>query len=189
MKNLVLFLIVIFESCSSDHERSDKQVYSNGKGINSSYLDDSVYEAPIHTVDELTRLKLTALAIDGSDSAYDELTQGLILNGQEDDLFYCSLIVANKFNNREAFYNLFMILAKPIHSRSGIKFGVMDSVTSNLAFYYLFKAYELGESSSKYRIAEAFSDTSNLPKSIYFLEKIMDIEQNRLRNSLMGNKK
>lgn len=124
------------------------------------------------TPKELNELLKKALN-KGDKMAYNEFATHYLLNGSFTDLYYHSLLMANKYHNAEAYYHLYTMLT--YHSKTiinGVNLYNSDFETTNMALYYLIKSYELGSEEAISDIKITFKDTTSIPKSSYYLKKM-----------------
>jgi hypothetical protein len=159
MKNtfsyLSLCLIILVISCQDKKEavviKDHDEVPSYVKRIDNRKLTDSLFNQAITTGDE---------------KIYNDVAGDYILDQNYEGLLYYSLIMANKYDNPEAHFHIFLIL-----KQSGVKgaFESVDVKTKNLALYHLIKSNELGYGSAKYSIDEIFGKGKPVQKSNYYL--------------------
>jgi hypothetical protein len=118
---------------------------------------------------ETTRLRKAA--IDSGDfRAYNKLATPYLLKERTLDLYYYSLIMANKWHCPEAYYNLCTILQHPVPTNE-MDLLSDDKDTKNLALYYLCKAKELGWRQSE--VEQEFGKGKHVPNSSFFLRQLM----------------
>ena len=124
---------------------------------------------------EKERTRLWKLAIDsGNFNAYSELaTSYLIADRDLAELYYYSLIMANKYHCPQAYLNLSTILEHPVDTRD-MELLSNDKDTKIMAHYYLFKAKELGSSQAKFDIEVKFGKGKSVPTSSFFLKQLMN---------------
>jgi uncharacterized lipoprotein NlpE involved in copper resistance len=123
--------------------------------------------------DEKERTRLWKAAIDsGNCDAYNKIAIAYLMTYKEVDLYYYSLIMANKYHCPEAYRNLSSILT---HEASTGDMVILsdDKDTKNLALYYLFKAKELGSAQAKNGIELEFGKGKRVPNSSFFLKQLM----------------
>lgn len=132
-------------------------------------------EVPYHTKlvsNKEETLKLWGKAIkEGNFKAYNEISNAYLLNSQMYELYYYSLIMANKYKCPEAYYHLFVIMNDKV-SIDGLSLYSDDETTKNMSLYYLLKSKELGYKQAQYKIDEVLGENKQVPTSSYYLSKI-----------------
>jgi TPR repeat protein len=167
MKNIRLILVnalvLFFLSCN--HKSDTKQKTTK----------QSVTAIPEYTRllnNEVERTRLWKSAIDSGDfGAYNKIAVAYLMSYREIDLYYYSLIMANKHHCPEAYYNMFTILENKV-STNEMDLYSTDKDTKNLALYYLLKSSELGLAKAKFDIELKFGKGKSVPNSSYFLYKL-----------------
>ena len=104
----------------------------------------------------------------GDEMAYNSVAQDLIINENYKQLLYYSLIMANKYNNSQAHFDIYVVL---VESSANKSLEDLDKKTKNLAMYHLIKSDELGYKSAKYEIHEIFGKDKKIQNSDYYLIK------------------
>jgi hypothetical protein len=107
----------------------------------------------------------------GDAKAYNQVASYHITEDMGQEFLYYALKVSNKYNNPEAYFHVYYILAFP---RSGEKLKDMDKRTQNMAMYYLMKSFEMGHTSAKFQVEEIFKNEKIIPKSSYYLKKLSE---------------
>ena len=72
-----------------------------------------------------------------------------------DEILLVSFIMANKYNYKEAYYDIYRSLAR---CSDEVPIDSLDKTTKNLALFYLLKANERGSSNAYYAVQEIFKD-------------------------------
>jgi len=116
--------------------------------------------------DKLTDSLVKLAIFKGDEKAYNELASNYILDANYEELLYYSTIMANKYNNPEANFHIFLVLSK---SNNGKAFEELDIRTKNLALFHLVKSNELGYESAIFSINEIFDKNNKVQKSNYYL--------------------
>ena len=157
--SVTLFILISF---SCNHKQKQKPAET----------EVSSFFKPLNNEKERTRL--LKLAIDsGNFNAYNKLaTPYLIADRNITELYYYSLIMANKYHCPEAYYNLSTILEHPVSTRD-MELLSNDKDTKNMALYYLFKANELGFTNAKFDIEQMYGKGKPVPNSSFFLKQLM----------------
>lgn len=123
--------------------------------------------------DEKERTRLWKAAIDsGNVQAYNKIAIAYLMTYREVDLYYYSLIMANKYHCADAYLYLHTILTHEASTGDMIILSD-DKDTKNLALYYLFKAKELGSDDAKHSIELKFGKGKPLPNSSFFLKQLV----------------
>ena len=123
--------------------------------------------------DKKERTRLWKAAIDsGNVQAYNKVAFAYLMTYREVDLYYYSLMMANKYHCADAYLYLYTILT---HEASPGDMVILsnDKDTKNLALYYLLKAKELGSDDAKHTIESTFGKGKPVPRSSFFLKKLM----------------
>ncbi|NMH26467.1 hypothetical protein [Flavobacterium silvaticum] len=117
--------------------------------------------------DKVKTDSLFAVALNnGDEKAYNDVSANYILASNYKELFYYSIIMANKYDLPEAHYHIFVAL---INSSPKQNLNLMDEKTKNLALYHLAKSHELGFASAKYSISELFGKNGKIQNSKYYI--------------------
>ena len=123
--------------------------------------------------DEKARTRLWKAAIDSGDcEAYGKIGTAYLMTYREVDLYYYSLIMANKYHCPEAYFNMYAVLTTQTSPGDMVLLS-NDKDTKNLALYYLFKAGELGFKNAKSLIELRFGKGKSVPNSSFFLKQLM----------------
>lgn len=102
----------------------------------------------------------------GDEMAYNSVAQDFIIDENYRQLLYYSLIMANKYDNSQAHFDIYVIL---VESSANKSLEDLDKRTKNLATYHLIKSGELGYKSAKYEIDEIFGKNKKIQNSDYYL--------------------
>ena len=149
---MIFFLILSCNNVSNKNDRIEK----------SSYIKS-----------EIEHNKLLALAINKGDfKAYNKVSNDFLLEERGTEIYYYSLIMANKYKCPEAYYHLFAILNDNVLINNTKQYS-SDETTKNMALYYLLKSYELGYDESKYKITEIFGKKTVVPNSTFYLKELI----------------
>ncbi|RKO70749.1 hypothetical protein D7322_15885 [Sphingobacterium puteale] len=113
-------------------------------------------------------------ALNGGDfDAYEKISENYLDTYRFYDLYYYSLIMANKYQCPKAYEHLYYILHESI-TINGVKMKSNDEITNNMAKFYLMKSVELGNKDAESFSREIFGDSIPPLESGYFLRKIED---------------
>jgi hypothetical protein len=161
--------MLMFVSCSDKKEKKqiEKDKY---QGV----LNPSLYKELVN--DEKARTRLWKAAIDSGDCmAYGKIGTAYLMTSNVTDLYYYSLIMANKYHCAYAYITMYDILThQALPSTGDMPILSDDKDTKNLARYYLFKARELGDSRAKHIIELEFSKDTSSQNSSFFLKQLMN---------------
>lgn len=170
---LATLVMLMFLSCNNTKEK--KQVNKGKEQIKKDkyqgVISPSLYKDLAN--DEKVRTRLWKAAIDSGDcKAYSKIAVAYIWTYREVDAYYYSLIMANKYHCPEAYLNLYTILT---HEASTGDMVILseDKDTKNLAYYYLFKAKELGSTQAQHLIDLEFGKDKPVPNSSFFLKQLI----------------
>ncbi|MHC0446361.1 hypothetical protein ACWA1F_13205 [Flavobacterium sp. 3-218] len=171
MKNILIYLTlclaILLFSCQEKKENTI--VKSPAIKKDSSVLKDHDEVPSYVKIKENIKVtdSLFNLAIkNGDEMAYNSVAQDFILNEDYKGLLYYSLIMANKYNNSQAHFDIYVILVE-LSANKSLK--DLDKKTKSLAMYHLIKSNELGYKSAKYEINEIFGKEKKLQNSDYYL--------------------
>lgn len=171
MKKIITILsasliVLIFLSCNRKREK--EQIKIDKKQV--------AGEVPFYKKladNEKERTRLWKAAIDSGDcNAYGKVAFAYLMTYREVDLYYYSLIMANKYHCPDAYLFLYTILTHEANPGDMVILSD-DPDTKNLALYYLFKAKELGSLQAKDYIELKFGKEKKSLKSSFFLKKLL----------------
>lgn len=169
----VTLVLLIFLSCNNKKEK--EQIKKEKKPVKkdkyAGVISPSLYRDLVE--DEKARTRLWKAAIDSGDfKAYGKIATAYIMTYREVDLYYYSLIMANKYHCPDAYLTMYTILT---HEASTGDMVILsnDKDTKNLALYYLFKARELGSADAQSVINSSLSKKESLKNSSFFLLQLM----------------
>ena len=171
MKNVItlfttILLILIFLSCNDkngEKQKKEKEQFVIGVPSFTKLVNN-----------EKERTRLWKAAIDSGDfRAYNKIAIAYLMSYRETDVYYYSLIMANKYHCPEAYYNMYIVLTHQASTGDMVLLS-NDKDTKNLALYYLFRASELGFTDAKGIIALDFGKGKSLPNSSFFLKQLMN---------------
>lgn len=161
---LLCLMLILLNSCNNDRKRQ------------------FVPEISVHAKLMANKKKVVELwkkAIDKGDfKAYNEVSNAYLLESQIYELYYYSLIMANKYQCPEAYYHLFVVMNDKV-SIDGLVLYSNDEMTKNMSFYYLLKASELGYAQAQYKIDEVFGKGKSVPNSSYFIKQLVIHENSK----------
>ncbi|WP_199141938.1 hypothetical protein [Pedobacter sp. ASV12] len=111
---------------------------------------------------------LSEQAQKGDTAAYNKLYEIYSLSDHSEEFLYKAVTMAETYNYSQAYFDVYIIL------RSG-KSNSKNSFTNKLANYYLLKAFEAGNSHSRFQIEERFNkrEISSLPTSREYWNEIL----------------
>ncbi len=161
-----VLLILIFLSCDNKKEKEPNRMEKEQFVVEVPF-----YKKLVNNRKERTRL--WKAGIDSGDcDAYNKIALAYLMSYREADVYYYSLIMANKYNCPEAYLNMYRILTHDA-STGDMILRSNDKNTKNLAHYYLFKAKELGSSDAQFSIDVEFGKGKPLSNSSFFLKQLM----------------
>lgn len=156
-KNMNKLLIILFVicSCNSNQMTNDKNITEGISVIEKDKLNEMI-----------------SVALKNNDTLlYNKVSSYFLLNNMGEEFLLTALMMANKYNNAEACFHVFDIIAYSTPKEPKQALEVMDLKTKNLALYYLLKSNEMGFKSAKYQVAEIFGKGKVPPKSLYYLQE------------------
>jgi hypothetical protein len=167
-----VLLILIFLSCNNKKEKQQdkKEKQKNKKEKQQFELELPSYIKLLNNKTERTRLWEAAID-SGNFVAYNKIAFAYLMTYRFVDLYYYSLIMANKYQCPEAYLNMYLILTHTV-STSDLTLFSNDNNTKNLALYYLLKAKELGLTSAEFGINEEFGKGKTGTKFIIFSKEV-----------------
>jgi len=171
MKNVIalfttILLILIFLSCNN------KKVEKQKKEKEQSVIGVPYFKKLVNNEKERTRL--WKAAIDSGDfRAYNKIAIAYLMSYRETDVYYYSLIMANKYHCPEAYYNMYIVLTHEASTGDMVLLS-NDKDTKNLALYYLFRARELGFTDAKEIIELKYGRGKSSQNSSFFLKQLMN---------------
>lgn len=147
----VIFGLIFFSSCNQE---APPNVHKN----------DVIEGTVFMSRDSINQLIDKAISLNDT-MAYNKVASYFLLNNLGKEFFYNALVMANKYDNAEASFHVYNIIAYSTDKSPYQALMKMDNRTKNLALYYLLKSYELGFPSAKFEVEEIFKG-SDIPKSI-----------------------
>lgn len=107
----------------------------------------------------------------GNGMAYNEVSSYYLIEDMGESFFYYAFTMANKYNNAEACFHVYSIIANSTSKQPKEALGLKDKKTKNLALYYLIKSHEMGYESAKIQLVEIFGEDEAPQKSSYYLKQ------------------
>ena len=159
---VVAFAVFLLVSCESRHDTIT--VRAVGATIPSTPIKDREYINGL----------LEKVIERGDSQAYNEVASYYLLENMEAELFYYSFVMANKYDNGEAAFHMYYIIANSTPGRPKEALAKMDKRTRSLALYYLLKSYERGFGDARYSVEDIFGDKAVAPKSSSYLQALAD---------------
>lgn len=144
--SILIVLSLFFFSCKDNTEK--KTIPKNESSTLSLYLD---YFNDKNKVDSL----MDKIVNKGDTIAYRDLSMIYALSGHRSDYLRVSLIMANKYQYAQAYYDVYNDFYRTNNYISGNKeetiedLNVLDKETRNLAFKYLEKAASKGHTKAR----------------------------------------
>ena len=125
-----------------------------------------------HIDSVISRILFQKAINQGDFNAYNKIANNYLLKDKYADIYYYSLIMANKYQCPEAYYHLFVIMNDRA-TLNGINLFSEDYSTKSMSLFYLLKSKELGFEKAQFDIDEIFGRNKKLPKSnVYLLESL-----------------
>lgn len=139
-----------------------------------------IAEIPSHTkliANKEETVKLWKKAIhDGDFKAYAIISNAYLMHTQIYELYYYSLIMANKYKCPQAYYHLFIIMNDQV-TMDGLSLYSDNKTTKNMSLYYLLKSKELGYTQAQFEIDEVFGKNKPIPASSYYLKRLLNTNE------------
>jgi len=169
-KVITLFSIslvaLIFLACNNKKEKEQ-----NKRDREQGVIGVPYFTKLVNNEKERTRLWKAAIG-SGDFRAYNKISVAYIMSDLNVELYYYSLIMANKYHCPEAYYDMYVILTHHV-STTEMDLISNDKDTKNLAFYYLFRASELGFTDAKETIKWTFGKGKSQANSSFYLKQLM----------------
>lgn len=154
---LIILGLTLFFGCQNDKERVSIDPHPEEIEL-SKKESDSLWQKALNA---------------GDFDAYEKISENYLDTYRFYDLYYYSLIMANKYQCPKAYEHLYYILHESI-TINGVKMKSNDEITNNMAKFYLMKSVELGNKDAESFSREIFGDSIPPLESGYFLRKIED---------------
>lgn len=167
-----VLVMMMFLSCKDKKEKEQMK-----KAENLAAIDSSPHKELVNN--EKARKQLWKAAIDsGNCNAYSKIAEAYMFTNRSVECYYYSLIMANKYHCADAYLTMYTILT---HQAFTDDMSILsnDKDTKNLAFYYLFKAKELGSTEAKELIDLESNKDKSSKNSSFFLKQLMSPIQAR----------
>ncbi len=121
-----------------------------------------------HMPDSIRNKLIDSAIMQGNKDAYSTVANSEPFLGP--DLLFPALIMANKYNDSKACYDMYYMLCAEGYDSLSLDLGTLDKRTKAIGLYYLLKSYELGFDEAKYEIEEMYIDKHlRVPKSSDFI--------------------
>lgn len=151
----LLFILLIICSCTKKDMKNDKNITEG-----------------ITVIEKDTLNKMISGALKNNDTLlYNKVSSYFLFNNMGEEFLLTALMMANKYNNAEACFHVYEIIAHSTPKVPIEALKLMDLKTKNLALYYLLKSNEMGFESAKYHVVEIFGKDKTPPKSTYYLQE------------------
>lgn len=163
MKRIFVFLVLLafFFSCNQPKNSNVPSLSSNESDtISTPGRNDDLEKR----IGKQGIYKMIDDAIDnGNRGAYNRVSNYFIMNQREEEFLFPAMIMANRNNYPDAYFDVYYILAAIRYDKDLER---MDSTTRNMALFYLLKSYEMGFRSAGYEAEEIFAKQNKpIPKS------------------------
>jgi len=169
----ILFLLTLL-SCNNEKQKENitKKQSQIKPDKYKGMINPSLYRDLAN--DDKASARFWRAALDSGDcKAYSKIAVAYIMSYREVDLYYYSLIMANKYHCADAYLTMYTILTHEASPSGGMTVISNDKDTKNLALYYLFKAKELGSSEAKALIESELNKAESSKKSSFFLKQLI----------------
>jgi hypothetical protein len=162
-KWMIIFTFLTLIICACKENLYDK---NNDKKLVKEYTANDTLGLHYHPLKAIKDLngKLRNIKEKGDTAAYNELSVAYFMANELHSFYYYSLIMANKYEYRKAYLDLYLALSEPL---TGQCFEELDPRTKQLAMFYLLKAYEGGELKALWDIEEKLGKVPIPPSSKY----------------------
>jgi hypothetical protein len=155
---LLTAMILIGQSC---HQKKSIKLVQGAEDLTSEAPVDTLIKMSIRPLPDSVRKKLIDSAIlHGNKEAYSKVANSEAFLGP--DLLFQALIMANKYNDPRASFDVYFMLCEEGYNSLSLDLGTLDKRTKAIGLYYLLKSYELGFDDAKATIKEMYTD-KNLP--------------------------
>lgn len=153
-KRPALFLVIMLLSCNSQTIREKANKIYN----------------------EIDKDLLIKRSLEGDSIAYNDLESYMYIKNESHQLFYVASIVANKYNNPDAYFDLFWAYIysdlKVLNRKEQL--DLLDRRSRAYCLYNLLKSIELGKVEAKEIAIELFPDSNSIPSS--YLDSLKSIK-------------
>lgn len=153
--NKLLIILLLISSCNIKDIKNDKNITEGISVIEKDSLNEMI-----------------SLVLKNNDTLlYNKVSSYFLLNNLGEEFLLTALMIANKYNNAEACFHVYDIIAHSSPKEPKETLEIMDLKTKSLALYYLLKSNEMGYESAKYQVSEIFGKDIAPPKSLYYLKE------------------
>jgi len=122
----IFMLVLLLSSCNEEKHKGGEVQASN-------------------SVSTYTQQLKNAIMLSGDEEAYRNLKLYYMDTENPEDIFFYSLVMANKYGNKQAFFDVYFMISL----RTFPKECVIDSLSANMAIKYLIIASQKGHKQSK----------------------------------------
>lgn len=113
----------------------------------------------------------------GDSSSYYEIHRNYFFDGREQEMLYISMIMANKYNMPQAYFDVYSELS---HRNGGYPLMDLDERTRTLALYYLALSKEKGYAVIEYEWNQAYGNKP-IPSSNSFLLELIKLDSMQVK--------
>jgi hypothetical protein len=147
-------MVLIGQSCN---QKKPVKPVQGKENLHPEALGDSLIIIRTPPMNDSLRNKLLDSAImQGNKDAYSRVANSQDFLGP--NLLFQALIMANKYNDSRACFDVYFMLCEEGYDSLSINLGTIDKRTKAIGLYYLLKSYELGFSDAKGLIEEKYID-------------------------------
>lgn len=153
-KSIFLAVILLAMACTENipNSKTANLVMEEGPLFNEQELQEKLYKA----------------IFKGDTNSYKKASNVYFGNDKNAEFLFYAIRMANKHDYSKAYFDVYLILAKSSTYR--VPIDLLDSVTKNMAMYYLMKSYEKGCVNAIYEVKEC-SKTQRVFNSAYYRKK------------------
>lgn len=165
-----LFLITaIFLITHSCNQKNPVKPVQNKEDLHPESLPDTETSTMIQPLaDSIRNNLLESAMMNGDKDAYSKVSNSEPFLGP--GLLFQALVMANKYNDSAACYDVYYMLCEEGYNSFSLDFGTVDKKSTAIGLYYLLKSYELGFSDARDLIKDKYIDKHlPVPKSSDFL--------------------
>jgi hypothetical protein len=156
VKILTVILAIIFLSCNKSSKKNENKMVSGVANYEEPYNDKKLMKA-----------LLDSAIVYGDESSYKTAYKNYIISNHYGEFLYYSIIMAEKHDYSQAFYDSYYLLKSDYMKKGDGKKDIPD-----LANFFLLKAYEKGNQDAIDDVEEMYPDIKSIPKASYYLDKM-----------------
>jgi len=170
---MVCHMLLSLWSCNRTDNRKIETTYLHSDTISIVKNNIDIGDSS-KSIDSLIRIAIKK----GDTSAYKKVHVYYAERVRDQETLTLSIIMAHKYNYNYAYFTVYTTLAN--QEEYGLK--DLDEQTQNMALYYLLRSFELGYKDAMNSIKEEFGKPNPIPKSSYYLNKMLDFDTKENKN-------